>query len=593
MSRNRLAFVYVLAGVFAWSLGPLAISLGEGAANPFLFNIMWTAVGAAGVFIFLLIRYRALIADGTVRNLILDRARSWMFVALLIAELDVFVFVWSLRYIDIAVATILFETSPAIMILVGLLLFRTEGRFRDTTSTIAAPVGLAFVGLIFVTISQVDRTGADQQPDLWPQVLGVALATAGALFSGIKIPVIVRLGSDVRSSLAENRSESDEDLELVAALLFSLISVVPLLLVYSLGLVVTGETLDQKTVFVGGAAGLLVAASTRVIWRKANILTSNLGINAMRYATPVVALLWLAAFSRVGVEQVDFLIVGTTAVVSGNLLINFQAESRFGFRALILALWVCGTFVYFREELAERLALQNWLWPPGEYFTAVSLAATVFTLILSFRVARLVSRTNDESNRAFALFSRIDLLAERGIVRGDIRSHILRIDASENPTDLANAYHAARHEIRLAYTESQGDADRRELAEATSELDALAHSRQEGQDFGEYVALVIFAVITVALVLFALDAGATGWNGFLTEMFTMLFSAVIIFLVVNVWDLQRERGAPVLQPELDDGGYGVVFRDAVARRFEQVVSIVVVLAMTTAFGWLLWGKWLG
>lgn len=76
-------------------------------------------------------------------------------------------------------------------------------------------------------------------------------------------------------------------------------------------------------------------------------------------------------------------------------------------------------------------------------------------------------------------------------------------------------------------------------------------------------------------------------------MFTMLFAAVITFLVVNVWDLQRERGAPVLQPQEDDGGYGVVFRDAVVRRFEQVVSIVVVVALTTAFGWLLWEKWLG
>ena len=76
-------------------------------------------------------------------------------------------------------------------------------------------------------------------------------------------------------------------------------------------------------------------------------------------------------------------------------------------------------------------------------------------------------------------------------------------------------------------------------------------------------------------------------------MFTILFSAVIVFLVVNVWDLQRERGAPVLLPEEGDGGYGVVFRDAVVRRFEQVVSIVVVLAMSAAYGWLLWGKWLG
>ena len=80
---------------------------------------------------------------------------------------------------------------------------------------------------------------------------------------------------------------------------------------------------------------------------------------------------------------------------------------------------------------------------------------------------------------------------------------------------------------------------------------------------------------------------------FLAEMFTILFSAVIIFLVVNVWDLQRERGAAVLQAVDGDEGYGVAFRDTVVRRFEQVVSTVVVLAMTAVHGWLLWEKWLG
>ena len=67
-------------------------------------------------------------------------------------------------------------------------------------------------------------------------------------------------------------------------------------------------------------------------------------------------------------------------------------------------------------------------------------------------------------------------------------------------------------------------------------------------------------------------------DGFLVEMFTVLFSSVIVFLAINVLDLQRERSAPVLQSDVNGEGYGVVFRDAVTRRFEQVISIAVVLA---------------
>lgn len=137
-----------------------------------------------------------------------------------------------------------------------------------------------------------------------------------------------------------------------------------------------------------------------------------------------------------------------------------------------------------------------------------------------------------------------------------MRNDLLRIDARASATDLSDAYRSARREIRRAYQDASDDATRRELAEAAAEMDTLAHSRQEGQDFGEYVALIVFAMIKVTLALCSLGTGASGWNGFLIEMFTILFCAVIIFLVVNVWDLQRERGAPVLKP--DEDGYGVV-----------------------------------
>ena len=84
----------------------------------------------------------------------------------------------------------------------------------------------------------------------------------------------------------------------------------------------------------------------------------------------------------------------------------------------------------------------------------------------------------------------------------------------------------------------------------------------------------------------------TGWIGFLAEMLTVLFSAVIVFCVVNVWDLHRDRAGEIPGKHPDHHGYGVVFRDAVHRGFEQTASIVIGLPVTIAYAALLWYKWL-
>ena len=555
---------------------------------------MWRGAGILGILAALFVFFRHTLTDHAAQTLILRTCRSWAFAVLCVAELSFFFYVFSFGYIDPAIATILYGLSPVVVIVVGMLLFRSERRFGNTTMGIALPLCVAFSGMVFLTLSQIGQSGLDHNlTGAWSQLLGLLMAIVGAVLAGIRIAINIKVASQFRSDYRGSSTASEDDLEFFAILAFTIVVSALSLPAFAIGSVATGESVDATLLVVGGASGLLVSSVERVVFRKANLLTSNLGVNALTYVAPVLSLAWLFSFSLSGDILIDYLVIGTSAIIAGNLLINFQSEIRFGFRSLIVALWVCGAFVYFREALAEQFALHDWLWPPGEYFTAVGLAATVFTLILSFRAARLVTRTSDEANRTFALFSRLDLLARGGAIDGDVRSFIMRIDSPANPQDLVDAYESARQLIGQAYVTANGDADRRELAQAAGELDALAHSRQEGQDFGEYVALVIFAAITVALILFALDAGATGWNGFLTEMFTILFSAVIIFLVVNIWDLQRERGAPVLQRKASGGGYSVVFRDAVARRFEQAISIVVVIAMTTAFGWLLSEKWLG
>ena len=101
---------------------------------------------------------------------------------------------------------------------------------------------------------------------------------------------------------------------------------------------------------------------------------------------------------------------------------------RWSFEALILALGGCGMVVYFRNDLFELLNIPSWSWSGDGYFGSIALSATVFTLLLAFRVARLVTRTSDEENRTFSILRKLDSLVRRDVINGEVRYCILVID---------------------------------------------------------------------------------------------------------------------------------------------------------------------
>ena len=98
------------------------------------------------------------------------------------------------------------------------------------------------------------------------------------------------------------------------------------------------------------------------LYRLGNLINRGLGINAITYLSPLLALVWLFAFSQVEVSRVDYLIIGAAAIITANLLINFEAEIRWGFKALLLGFGTCGAIVYLREEIFELLGVEQWLW---------------------------------------------------------------------------------------------------------------------------------------------------------------------------------------------------------------------------------------
>ena len=186
----------------------------------------------------------------------------------------------------------------------------------------------------------------------------------------------------------------------------------------------------------------------------------------------------------------------------------------------------------------------------------------------------------------------LELLARRGLIAPEASEHVRAIDGARNVEELQLAY----TRVKLCFVQAAAMdlplADRRLLANAETQLNMMVHSRQQGVDFGELFALIIFGGSTVLLSLLSRPA-VEGWTAFIYEVFSALFPAVIIFLIVNVWDLHRDRADLVLATEAGPEGYGVIFRDPRSRRFEQGVSIVIGLLIIVAYAVLLWYKWIG
>ena len=335
-------------------------------------------------------------------------------------------------------------------------------------------------------------------------------------------------------------------------------------------------------------------------------MSDSLGVNAIYYFTPCFTLLWLFLIgltlnlfggwqpkvSGINVTYIDLLIIGTTLIISSNLLINFNAEIRLGFKALLIALGACGVITYLRENIFENLLnITNWNWNGSGYFESIAVSATVFTLLLAFRVARLVSRTNDEASRLFSVYRKLELLVNLGTISNDVLQYIRKIDESKNSSKLRDAYTKARSYIVKANL--QDSANRETLNQVETDLDALVRSKQMGLVLGEMFAIFIFAGITISLALFTIPAKSEGWIRLMVDLFAMLISTVIVFLVVYVFDLDRERDDSKLEQDTETGGHFIKFPGIDERKFDQLLSIFVGIGIVVIYAVLLSHKWLG
>ena len=450
---------------------------------------------------------------------------------------------------------------------------------------------LCVIGIAFIIFSNPGVLG-DSRNYAADMAIGVSLAFGAVILVNLKDVVPNDRGRELSMWLSEKglAPNAGRTPHMVSLLIPFLISSLGASVVCAVVGFARGEDLLGNLAIVGWASvgGIFVNAIAGILWRYASpalegregTREGSISLAVWTIAIPVFALSFLFLTPLIpfasslrdeifDVEHFEYFVLGATAVLAANLIASYIDEVKLAFETLILGLVGCGTLVYFREDLFNWLGIWigselGWSWPEGAYFGSIAMSATVFALILAFRVARQVTRTTAEENLTFTIMRNLDALEKRGVIVGPVREQIFDIDVTNEQWQLQEKYREARR--LLSEVEPSDSFEYEMLRDVEAELDMLVRSQQVSTSLGELFALLIFSGITVFLTLFtkpdiAADGTVQNWIPFGVDLFAMLVSSVIAFLMIYSIDLDRDRDATKLEPN-QEGVYEIKFNVA-------------------------------
>lgn len=552
-------------------------------------------------------------------------------------------FVWSTKLVETAISAVIFELWP-IFLIIALSRQRQTVERLGSTGHDSSPlrdlrdreqfvlVALGGIGLVFMLGSQVEELRSFADLLSLQGLLGIALALVASVASALSVAGSIAFGRIAWAVASERLVESQDrpgrwrsdDLAVTKRtatefiwLWFSLLGVVvgwglTVLVTLCLAVATAGTLGNFASVSLGHAIlyGSLTAGSM-VFVRIGNIRSSQPEMNAVFFVAPVLALLWLLILG-VHLTRFDLFIVGATLILAINILLQRPdverdarkfgrprpAGIRFGLTSYIISIWVFGTMILLRDGWTPA---QNFIWAGVEYWGLLGLSATVYSLILGFGRTRLQSRVEHEDELMFRLFRDCGYLVRSNILGDSIFEQLARLDTARQ-AELLRAYNECRQAIGCVYSQSRGPMDdelgaeaKTRLSNVEESLDALAHSKQQGQEVVETISLVALALITIGIGLlsrpFALGPDRTAWSGFLTEVFVLVLVSTVAFLTLNLFDLRRARDVPLLVWIKELGDYSLFFRSPRSRTVDRWITVLVCIMVMGSFTVLLFGKW--
>ena len=451
-------------------------------------------------------------------------------------------------------------------------------------------------------------------------ITGVALAFLAAMLGGANVAGSVNYGETLCHDLTQIKDPSKMETKLtvwLTVLGLTIAGAVATAISLVLGFIVSGPqgTFLSWPAMIGAVLVGITFVVGAILLRVGNIgapRQTNPAINTLSFLAPAFALIWLI-MAGVTVPRFDLFIVGAVLIIAINVLVQLKPDevrdaskhgkeakrgTRIGFTALIISIWVFGTFLYVRDEIMPS----SWVVSSTDgYWSLIALSATVFALMLGFRVARLTTRISHEDEAMFRLFRESEHLVRRGVLNDNIRKQLSELDTA-SPNQLLDVYRTIRADIISGIKMAHTTEDKAMLVSVETQLDSITHSKQQGRDIVELLSLTAFAVVTIGLGLLLRQKGLhlnplqPSWSGFMSEVFILLFVSTVAFLCINLFDIRRERQTPLLLTPTKDRQpskkYELFFRYKKHLKARYVGAVLISIAMSAVFCALLAVKWL-
>ena len=524
------------------------------------------------------------------------------FLFAVIGRFGIGIYAWSTNEIDPAVAAVIIES----WVLWFIILRTIKGKslqlgFKQTVSLFT----ISFLGLLFVNMSE---NGTFSEIWNW----GLMLAIIAAILEAVSIDRSLKFAEKA------NKQKVDKKIELSNAVLVLFVSnifvtstsAIALLIlnITSRGSILNFPEISFTRIIVIIIFGI-IAPISMILVRYANIHTNSLEINSIQYIAPVTSVIILIVgaelFNRIGwfpwattnLQRADMLIIGASIIIVINLIFHFQTGGQhsgkgenFGYKVLLIGIWLTGVAVYFRDRILEKSLGFNlsWLWKSGtDYFALLALSATIFILVLSFRKLSLNERTWKEEEIAFSLYWKI-----RETCSEAIAENVKTIDKTNDFNRIHNSRFAILRALQFAKITST------EKAEAKSELSQLSRSRLQGRDTTDIVILIGFAFTTIFISLLT-RPGFIGWTGFIIDVFSIIFSATVAYMALYHIEQRNKRNRTIFDDKSFDHLQVISenrnnnFKKSASKFADLILPITLCCMMVGVFIFLLYIKWHG
>ena len=333
-ARQSRATRFMLVAVIGFSAIPVYIAVADTHRAPFVFTAFLYAGQFVGLGAYTLLTYRALFFRRGPLGVIARQVVRPTMLLTLTGYLNYAFYSWSTEYIDPAVTTVIFGGWTFTTVLFVGWTFRSERRYERTSGALVGFMLIGFAGFALAILSQradIFDFGQGAAP-LIEVGIGVVLAVISMSMATLG-SFVLRWGVETAQrvdAVADHPYEQSE-LEVAGVLtgiVVAALVAIPVNLVLGLArgesmLGISPGGISAADYALAFGVGLFSLGFCTALFRRANLMTRNLGIIGMTYGTLPVSLLWLALLGEIEVERPLYLAAGAALIVVSNLLVHF------------------------------------------------------------------------------------------------------------------------------------------------------------------------------------------------------------------------------------------------------------------------------